>query len=231
MGKAINIAGQQFGRLKALIPSNKRTPGGGKFWVCQCECGTQCEKSQSALSSGHVTSCGCARRGPKAARSMPAVRNYLLMHGPASVSQIARVTHLSRPTVHKMVKQLHAVQAAYIVSWVDSRTPQFDWWSDVQTAPPADAPRPAALTGSQRVARYRKNRRGTFNCPICGKDFPHEHPGAEVAAYQIAIRSKASLASAPIATPESVVCHNESSPATDSPPRTDWSAIFGDSDE
>lgn len=219
MAKAKDISGHKFGKLIAVSPTARRTPGGGRFWNCQCECGVVCEKAQSALVSGHVSSCGCARRGPKKARSKPAVQNYFALHGPASVSLVARVTGLSRPTVHKIVKHMHKHGELYVQNWFDSRTPLFTWVDEEHRGFFKDAPRPKALTGSERVARYRKKKagkvEGTFECRICGLDFPHKHSIEEVRQWEKEVLVRY--------TPSHAAKGNEEQ-------TTDWAKILGEFD-
>lgn len=50
----------RFGKLIVLHPGGKSNRGNGAFWVCQCDCGNQCEAQASKLKSGHTTSCGCS---------------------------------------------------------------------------------------------------------------------------------------------------------------------------
>lgn len=56
----INLAGQRFGRLVAVSPTNKKR---GKrqrsAWLCDCDCGKQAIVYTESLLSGDNTSCGC----------------------------------------------------------------------------------------------------------------------------------------------------------------------------
>lgn len=58
MGKAINIAGQKFGRLTAINPCGK-TKSGNVLWLCKCECGNITIVPTQHLKSGNTKSCGC----------------------------------------------------------------------------------------------------------------------------------------------------------------------------
>lgn len=55
----VDIAGQKFGRLKAVEPVwiNKR-----KRWRCDCECGGETVASYSNLKDGDSASCGCIKK-------------------------------------------------------------------------------------------------------------------------------------------------------------------------
>lgn len=61
-GKALNIAGEKFGRLIAVRPTKKRS-GHAVIWHCECECGVSVEASINHLRSGRTRSCGCIRGG------------------------------------------------------------------------------------------------------------------------------------------------------------------------
>ena len=52
-----NQAGDRFTRLVLLRPGS---PIGGKsYWVCLCDCGTECTTAQARLRKGATRSCGC----------------------------------------------------------------------------------------------------------------------------------------------------------------------------
>ena len=53
-----NLAGQRFGRLTALEPTDKRQ-GGSVVWKCRCDCGNIVCVGASSLKSGNTKSCGC----------------------------------------------------------------------------------------------------------------------------------------------------------------------------
>lgn len=55
-----DLTNMRFGKLTALRLGKKSNKGNGAFWICQCECGKQCEVQASKLKSGHTSSCGCA---------------------------------------------------------------------------------------------------------------------------------------------------------------------------
>jgi hypothetical protein len=57
-----NIAGERFGRLVALRPTEGRARR-EVIWECLCDCGaTAYVKSGNLRSSGHTQSCGCLHR-------------------------------------------------------------------------------------------------------------------------------------------------------------------------
>lgn len=58
----IDITGQKFDMLTVLSCSNKKTPNGTYYWICQCECGNIKEISGHALRAHEVISCGCLKR-------------------------------------------------------------------------------------------------------------------------------------------------------------------------
>jgi hypothetical protein len=55
-----DITGEKFNRLTAL-KSTGVIKNGGYIWTCQCDCGTIKDIPISALNSGQVKSCGCAK--------------------------------------------------------------------------------------------------------------------------------------------------------------------------
>ena len=57
MAKAINIAGQQFGRLTVI--ERVESPRAQAQWRCVCDCGKETVVRSQDLRSGHTKSCGC----------------------------------------------------------------------------------------------------------------------------------------------------------------------------
>lgn len=51
--------GDKFNKLTIIDESPRRAANGGKYWVCQCECGNIKEIRGDHLKSGHTKSCGC----------------------------------------------------------------------------------------------------------------------------------------------------------------------------
>ena len=58
------LIGQRFHRLVVLSESG-RTKWQNVRWLCQCDCGNKTVAASNNLRSGHVKSCGCARRGKR----------------------------------------------------------------------------------------------------------------------------------------------------------------------
>jgi hypothetical protein len=56
--KAIDLAGQTFGRLTAVVPLAERSRG-AIVWFCRCACGNSTKAPQGSLRSGTTRSCGC----------------------------------------------------------------------------------------------------------------------------------------------------------------------------
>lgn len=71
----VDVAGQVFGRLTALRPTEARK-GGAVAWMCQCQCGGTIEVSGDSLRQGDTRSCGCLSREvrPQTSREMHARR-------------------------------------------------------------------------------------------------------------------------------------------------------------
>lgn len=51
-------AGDRFGRLTAIEPTDKRECR-AVVWRCKCDCGNEAEVRSTELTNGHTTSCGC----------------------------------------------------------------------------------------------------------------------------------------------------------------------------
>lgn len=62
MSRRISIT-QRFGRLVVDSVGKPADPrGGGRFWICRCDCGGTVEVSRSKLLGGSTKSCGCLAR-------------------------------------------------------------------------------------------------------------------------------------------------------------------------
>ena len=61
MTKALNLLGQNFGRLTVIerVANDKK---GDSCWLCKCECGNETIVKGYRLKNGHTRSCGCAKR-------------------------------------------------------------------------------------------------------------------------------------------------------------------------
>lgn len=57
-----DITRQQFGRLTALYPTQKRSHSGSVVWHCQCTCGKELDASYNDLVYGSLCSCGCRKK-------------------------------------------------------------------------------------------------------------------------------------------------------------------------
>lgn len=57
--QAVDIAGQQFGKLKALAYVGSRD--GNAVWRFRCDCGAACEATLTNVRRGATKSCGCLR--------------------------------------------------------------------------------------------------------------------------------------------------------------------------
>ena len=65
--KALELAGQKFGRLTVLARATGRN--GKTVWWCRCDCGAFISAYGSMLRKGHTRSCGCLRRETTAAKN------------------------------------------------------------------------------------------------------------------------------------------------------------------
>lgn len=57
----VDLTGMRIGRLTMLYPTEKRKKNGSVIWHCRCDCGEECEVSESGLMHGNYRSCGCMR--------------------------------------------------------------------------------------------------------------------------------------------------------------------------
>ena len=65
LGYYVDIAGQRFGKLVAIRPTDKRDKWSNVLWECQCDCGNIYYTPASGLRKGNTKSCGCSRRVPR----------------------------------------------------------------------------------------------------------------------------------------------------------------------
>lgn len=56
-----DIAGERFGRLTALYPTEERDKKGSVVWRCECDCGRKINLTHDNLVYGNYRSCGCLR--------------------------------------------------------------------------------------------------------------------------------------------------------------------------
>lgn len=56
-----NIAGNKYGRLTVIEPTNDRASGGDVIWKCLCDCGNYAYATKSELIANRRKSCGCIR--------------------------------------------------------------------------------------------------------------------------------------------------------------------------
>jgi len=57
--KAVDIAGQRFGRLVAVAGAKQKS--GHAQWACVCDCGGITQSAGDDLRSGKTKSCGCLK--------------------------------------------------------------------------------------------------------------------------------------------------------------------------
>ena len=57
----LNITGQRFGKLVALQPIYSNDKNIHTKWICQCDCGNQCQVDLGNLRQGLSQSCGCSQ--------------------------------------------------------------------------------------------------------------------------------------------------------------------------
>jgi hypothetical protein len=59
MAAFIDLTGAKFGRLTVLGLDQEKSTKKRKYWVCLCDCGTQCSKYGGNIKAEKVKSCGC----------------------------------------------------------------------------------------------------------------------------------------------------------------------------
>lgn len=70
----IDLAGQVFGRLTVVAPTEERQSE-SVVWVCHCSCGKECCISARSLRQGGTKSCGCLRKESISARTRGHLEN------------------------------------------------------------------------------------------------------------------------------------------------------------
>lgn len=60
MPSAVDLSGQQFGRLYVIGRAPNR--GARTMWLCRCSCGTEKDVLTASLRGGQTNSCGCLGR-------------------------------------------------------------------------------------------------------------------------------------------------------------------------
>lgn len=64
MSAPIDLTGQRFGRLTAMVLSGP-SAAYGRRWSCQCDCGNTTVVTAASLRRGNTKSCGCLRHAAK----------------------------------------------------------------------------------------------------------------------------------------------------------------------
>ena len=92
-GHPLDLAGQRFGRLTAIRPTEERKHT-SVIWLCRCDCGNEVQVSCTDLRTGSVTTCddvkahGVQVRGPSKKRYMAGQRfGRLVLIRPSDVKQ------------------------------------------------------------------------------------------------------------------------------------------------
>ena len=75
--KIDSMIGQRFGRLVVLSLDKSAHSKPGKYYLCECDCGTKKVILGSSLRSGHTKSCGCLQRESVANTGHKNVKNLI----------------------------------------------------------------------------------------------------------------------------------------------------------
>jgi hypothetical protein len=92
--KSLNLAGQRFGKLIALRPTNLRMAG-NVLWQCACDCGATKLTTAVSLKHGWTRSCGCLAHDRKG-KSEPQ-----RWHGP-TCPKCGAIRKRRKPKAHKV---------------------------------------------------------------------------------------------------------------------------------
>lgn len=76
MVKALELAGQKFGRLMVIDQSQVRALNGSIQWNCLCDCGNKVTARSDHLYSEYTLSCGCLRKEKTATHGMTNTSEY-----------------------------------------------------------------------------------------------------------------------------------------------------------
>ena len=95
-GKFVDLTGQKFGKLTVVGRVKS-------MWLCQCECGRQCEVRSDALKTGNTKSCGCLR-SPK--RKLSRTQKSLTYKGTTlTLREWSKLTGESYQTLYKRLQR------------------------------------------------------------------------------------------------------------------------------
>lgn len=89
MSSKIQI-GQKYGKLTTLDATSEKDPNGRTLYLCQCDCGGTKKIPAYLLTSGRVSSCGCARKGHVRTREVETERVKQIYTQAAGVYQRGR---------------------------------------------------------------------------------------------------------------------------------------------
>lgn len=71
-----DLTGRNYGRLTVIRKDSDRTDRSNAKWVCGCACGNTVVVTDSHLTCGHTTSCGCFRREARTTHGMSSSPEY-----------------------------------------------------------------------------------------------------------------------------------------------------------
>lgn len=72
-----DLTGKKFGRLTVVSPTEQRAKDKSIVWLCKCDCGNEVFAGGTNLKTGHIKSCGCARKGKSIAIEKNGLYGYL----------------------------------------------------------------------------------------------------------------------------------------------------------
>lgn len=102
-GRFVDLTGEKFGKLTVV--------GRGKsMWLCQCDCGRQCEVRSDSLKNGNTKSCGCLRSSKTV---LSRTQKSLTYKGTTlTLSEWSKVTGKSYQTLYRRLQRGWSVDKA-----------------------------------------------------------------------------------------------------------------------
>jgi hypothetical protein len=78
MPRGDDLTNRKYGRLTvAACLNGVKSNGGGRTWICHCECGNTVQASTGSLNSGNTRSCGCLRTDMFTTHGMAGTPEYV----------------------------------------------------------------------------------------------------------------------------------------------------------
>lgn len=123
MGIIKDLTGRVFGRLTVIDLLDKRDNFGRTVWLCRCSCGKQCNVTGFNLSSGHTTSCGCAKAdSPKVIAANKAKRIWATPLEASLAHRFSNILYRCNTETAQMYPDYGARGVQVSGAWANART-------------------------------------------------------------------------------------------------------------